>query len=198
MSAGIRFGVFELDLQARELRKRGIRLRVPDQSLEILTMLLDRPGEVISREEIRDKLWPHGTIVDFEHGVNSSVARLREALGESASTPRFIETLPRRGYRFLPSGQAIEDLIKGTRFHILAEAGHGAMGVVYRAEDLRLGRTVALKFLPEEVGRHPPALERLRSESRPHSTTPEFARFLASRSTTAGLASSWSISKDSR
>lgn len=166
MSAGIRFGAFELDLVARELRKRGIRLRVPDQSVEILTVLLERPGEVISREEIRDRLWPNGTIVDFEHGVNSAMARLRQALGDCASTPRFIETLPRRGYRFVPLELAIGDSVEGTRFRILGEAGRGAMGVVYRAEDLRLGRTVALKFLPAELGSHPTALERLRGEAR--------------------------------
>jgi DNA-binding winged helix-turn-helix (wHTH) protein/dienelactone hydrolase len=101
MGADFTFGVFELDLQARELRKRGVRVSVPGQSLEILIMLLARPGEVVTREEIRERLWPDGTVVEFEHSVNSAVKRLRDRLGDSATTPRFIETLPRIGYRFL-------------------------------------------------------------------------------------------------
>lgn len=97
----VRFGVFELDLRSGELRKGPTRLKVPDQSIEILRALLEQPGELVTREQLRDRLWPADTFVDFEHGLNAAVRRLREALGDSADTPRFIETLPRRGYRFV-------------------------------------------------------------------------------------------------
>lgn len=95
-----RFDVFEVDLKSAELRKRGRRVRLQEQPFRILAMLLERPGEVISREEMRQKLWPADTFVDFDHGLNSAVARLREALDDSAERPRFIETVPRQGYRF--------------------------------------------------------------------------------------------------
>jgi len=97
----VRFGVFEVDLCAGELRKSGMRIKLHGQPLEVLGMLLQRPGEVIPREELRQKLWPTDTFVDFDHGVNTAINRLREALGDSAETPRFIETVPRRGYRFI-------------------------------------------------------------------------------------------------
>ncbi len=97
----IRFGVFEADLRAGELRKCGAKIRVQEQPFQVLVMLLQRPAELVSREELRQKLWPSDTFVDFEHGVNSAVARLRDLLGDSADSPRFIETLPRRGYRFI-------------------------------------------------------------------------------------------------
>lgn len=97
----IRFGVFEADLRTGELRKSGAKIRVQDQPFQILVMLLQRPDAVVSREELRQKLWPADTFVDFEHGVNSAVARLRDLLGDSADSPRYIETLPRRGYRFI-------------------------------------------------------------------------------------------------
>jgi DNA-binding winged helix-turn-helix (wHTH) protein/WD40 repeat protein len=97
----IRFGVFELDLHAGELRKAGVRLRLPAQSIEVLTLLLDRSGDLVTREELHQRLWPTGTFVDFEHGLNAAVNRLREALGDAADRPRFIETVPRRGYRFV-------------------------------------------------------------------------------------------------
>ena len=96
-----RFGIFEVDLRARELRKRGVRIRLQDQPFEILALMLDHPGEVVTREELRQRLWPAGTFVDFEHSLNAAVKRLRNALGDDADNPRFIETLHKRGYRFI-------------------------------------------------------------------------------------------------
>ena len=96
-----RFATFELNLRTGELRNRGIRLRLRRQSAEILGMLIHHPGEVVTRDEIREKLWPGGTIVEFDHSVNSAVNRLREVLGDSPATPRYVETLPRVGYRFV-------------------------------------------------------------------------------------------------
>ena len=100
-SRTVRFGVFEADLDAGELRKHGHRLKLSEQPFQILAMLLARPGEIVSREELRQLLWPSYTFVDFDHGLNNAVMRLREALGDSSDHPRFIETLPRRGYRFV-------------------------------------------------------------------------------------------------
>jgi Tol biopolymer transport system component/DNA-binding winged helix-turn-helix (wHTH) protein len=97
----IHFGPFQANVQTQELRKHGTRLRVPGQSFQILRMLLERNGELVTREELRQALWPSDTYVDFDHGVNTAVNRLRETLGDSADAPRFIETLPRRGYRFI-------------------------------------------------------------------------------------------------
>jgi cholera toxin transcriptional activator len=96
-----RFGVFEADSTTGELRRKGVRIKLHSQPFQVLFMLLERPGEMLTREEISRELWPDGTFVDYEHGVNSAVNRLREALGDKASNPRFIETLARRGYRFL-------------------------------------------------------------------------------------------------
>jgi TolB-like protein/DNA-binding winged helix-turn-helix (wHTH) protein/tetratricopeptide (TPR) repeat protein len=96
-----RFGIFELDAQSGELRRHGLKIRLPDQSFQILQLLLDRPGAVVTREELRHRLWTPDTSVDFDVGVNNAVRRLREALDDSAENPRFVETLPRRGYRFI-------------------------------------------------------------------------------------------------
>jgi TolB-like protein/DNA-binding winged helix-turn-helix (wHTH) protein/Flp pilus assembly protein TadD len=97
----VRFGVFEVDLSAAELRKNGLRLKLPEQPFQILTMLLERPGEIITRDDLRNRLWRTDTFVDFDHGLNNAVMRLREVLGDSSDNPRFVETIPRRGYRFL-------------------------------------------------------------------------------------------------
>jgi TolB-like protein/DNA-binding winged helix-turn-helix (wHTH) protein len=97
----VRFGTFKLDLRTGKLRKGGVRVNLPEQPLQVLKTLLDRPGELVTREEVRQRLWSAETFVDFEHGLNASVRRLRDALGDSAETPRFVETLPRRGYRFI-------------------------------------------------------------------------------------------------
>jgi TolB-like protein/DNA-binding winged helix-turn-helix (wHTH) protein/Tfp pilus assembly protein PilF len=96
-----RFGVFQLDVAAGEIFKHGIRLKLQDQPIQVLTFLLERAGQVVSREELRQRLWGDDTYVDFDHSLNISVNKLRDALGDSASTPRFIETLPRKGYRFI-------------------------------------------------------------------------------------------------
>ena len=100
-TGAIRFGVFEVDLRAGELRKQGVKIKLQDQPFQLLQVLLERPGEVVTREEIQQRIWPSDTFVDFDGGVNNAVKRLREALGDKAETPRFIETLPRRGYRFI-------------------------------------------------------------------------------------------------
>ena len=100
-SRAVRFGAFEADLSSRELRKHGLRVKLQDQPFQILAMLLERPGEVLTREELRQKLWPTDTFVDFDHGLNNAINRLRDALNDSAEAPRFIETLPKRGYRFI-------------------------------------------------------------------------------------------------
>jgi len=96
-----RFGAFEADVTTGELRRQGIRLRLNAQPFQVLCLMLERPGEVLTREEIARELWPDGTFVDYEHGVNSAVNRIRDVLGDSAASPRFIETLARRGYRFV-------------------------------------------------------------------------------------------------
>src|SRR6516162_6864701 len=115
----VRFGVFEADLKTGELRRNGSKVCLQEQPFQILTVLLERPGDVVSREELRARLWPSDTFVDFDHSLNTAVRRLRDALGDSAENPRFVETLARRGYRFIapvsssasapiPSGRAAQ------------------------------------------------------------------------------------------
>jgi len=106
-----RFGAYEVDPGSGELRKSGLRLRVQEQPFQVLLVLLERPSEVVTREELRQKLWPADTFVDFDHSLNTVVNKLREALSDSASNPRFIETLARRGYRFLAPVEFVEKQI---------------------------------------------------------------------------------------
>jgi len=96
-----RFGVFELDLAAGELRKNGAKLRLQEQPFRVLVLLLERAGDVVTREDLRQKLWPSDTFVDFDHSLNTAINKLRDTLGDAASSPRYIETLARRGYRFI-------------------------------------------------------------------------------------------------
>src|ERR1700722_17140820 len=103
----IRFGVFELDVRSGELQKQGRKIRLEGQPVDVLICLLENPGELVTREKLPRKLWPADTFVNFEHGLNAAVKRLRQALNDSAGNPRFVETLPRRGYRFIAPTQAV-------------------------------------------------------------------------------------------
>jgi DNA-binding winged helix-turn-helix (wHTH) protein len=102
----LRFGPFELDTQSAELFKFGQKLKLQGQPIKILSILLEKPGELVTREELRQRLWPAETFVDFDHGLNTSIRKLRAALGDEAETPQYIETLPRRGYRDAETGSA--------------------------------------------------------------------------------------------
>ena len=99
--SNVRFGVFEANLASAELRKNGQKIKLQEQPFQVLTILLENPGEVVTREQFRATLWPADTFVDFDHGLNAAIKRLRDALGDSADSPRFVETLARRGYRFI-------------------------------------------------------------------------------------------------
>ena len=112
MTGPLRFGVFEIDPSARELRKHGVRIKLQDQPFAVLLILLEKPGQLVTREELQQRLWPADTFVEFDKGVYNAIKRLRETLGDEADTPRYIETLPRRGYRFIapvnkPTGQPL-------------------------------------------------------------------------------------------
>jgi TolB-like protein/DNA-binding winged helix-turn-helix (wHTH) protein/Tfp pilus assembly protein PilF len=171
----IRFGVFELDQRTGELRKAGVRLGLQDQPLHVLTMLLDRPGELVTREELKQRLWPDHTFVDFEQGLNAAVKRLRSVLGDSADTPQFVETLPRRGYRLIAAvdrldGAADADRAPAARVRLAAAAGTLLLVALAAAVALRWlrapppapsagGRIESLAVLPLENLSKDPAQE---------------------------------------
>src|SRR5437899_7012999 len=139
----LRFGVFEVDVRAGELRKQGVRIKLQEQPFHVLTVLLQRPDEVVTREELRSENWPADTFVDFDNSLNTAINKLREALGDSADNPRFIETLPRRGYRFIAPVTGVDGTTRGTATGVSAPWRPSSRKIVVAAAVVVLTTAIA-------------------------------------------------------
>jgi len=143
----LRFGTYELDLRAGELRKQGLRVKLQEQPFRLLTLLLEHAGEVVTREELRMQLWPADTFVDFDNSLNTAINKLREALGDSADSPRFIETLPRHGYRFIEQVTGVDGTTRRTAADVSAAARRRSWKIVVTAAIVVLAAGIALGLL---------------------------------------------------